>query len=413
MIADAQALQGSENTLITRRIPIFACFIALVAVGLVVVPERSFAKKHPAKMPVTLLDLYRQSDAIFEARYARTEEGEVIRQDADYKVLRTKKHFDIYSTIKGTSAKFFELTEEEYRYSRAQSGSFLLASAVDSDAENTYGLRSGDTVLLFVKYGEDRKSLELTDDEEGLKKISSDDIAVYQKRIAELASLFSSEKVSTEAVVEWLVRCAEEPATRWEGTFELVKGFERLEYLEKQRKAAAEKPEDSHAMIVTDEIDTLDSSAFARTMTVEQKSTLANVLLAQKPAGDGTRTLVRGDRELIDLIKHWGDPRLAGFLLEELKTKELTDYRRSETMRLIADILRDQKIVGLAAEYSNAYRDEAIATELFKDQDQNGMTDALAEKPARTDFKDIRAAIVAKFIKRANSVVISQLSTEN
>ena len=403
----------AKNILITRRIPIFVYLTALVAVGLVFIPTTSFAKKHPAKMPVTLLDLYRQSDAIFEARYARTEEGEVIRQEADYKVLKTKKHFDIYSTIKGSSAKFFELTEEEYRYSHAQSGSILLASAVDSDAENTYGLRSGDTVLLFVKYGEDGKSLELTDDEEGLKKISSDDIAVYQKRIAELAALFSSEKVSAERVVEWLVRCAEEPATRWEGTFELVKGFERLEYLEKQQRAAAEKPEDNHGMIVTDEIDTLDSSAFARVMTVDQKSMLANVLLAQKPSGDGTRTMVRGDRELIDLVKHWGDPRLAGFLLDELRTKELTDYRRSETMRLIADILRDPKISGLAAEYSNAYRDEAIAAELFKDQVQSGMVTLFSEKDTTTDFKQVRNAIAAKFIKRAASVVIAQLSTGN
>jgi len=386
-----------------------------MAVGLVFGPERSFAKKHPAKMPVTLLDLYRQSDAIFEARYARTEEGEVIRQDADYKVLKTKKHFDIYSTVKGSSSKFFELAEEEYRYSRPQSGSYLLASAVDSDVENTYGLRSGDTVLLFVKYGEDGKTLELTDDEEGLKKISSDDIAVYQKRIAELASLLSSDKVSTEAIVVWLIRCAEEPATRWEGTFELVKGFERLEYQEKQRKAAAEKPEETRGMIVTDEVDALDSSAFARVLTLDQKTTLANVLLDRKPvpAGDGARTLVRGDRELIDLVKHWGDPRLAGFLLEELKTRDLTDYRRSETMRLIAEILRDQKIVGLASEYSNAYRDEAIAAELFKDQDVNGTTGLSTDRTAKTDYKEIRAAIVARFIKRASSVVVAQLGTEN
>jgi hypothetical protein len=219
--------------------------------------------------------------------------------------------------------------------------------------------------------------------------------------------------VGTESIVAWLVRCAEEPATRWEGTFELVKGFERLEYQEKQRKAAAEKLEDTPAMIVTDETDTLDDAVLAGALTVDQKTTLANILLDRKPPVDGLGTLVRGDRELIDLVRHWGDPRLAGFLLEELKTKDLTDYRRSETMRLIADILRDPKVDGLAAEYSNAYRDEAIAAELFKDQIQSGMVTLFSEKNTTTDYQAVRNAIATKFMKRAASVVIAKSGTGN
>ncbi|MEP7074571.1 MAG: hypothetical protein ABI878_02080 [Acidobacteriota bacterium] len=367
-------------------------------------------------MPATLFDLYRRSDVIFEARYARTEDGDIVRKDEGYTVVKTKKHFDVYSTLKGSSSKFFELTEDEYRYSGDQNGKYLVARSggeAQEDVEITYGLRSGDSVLLFLKFGDDGRTLDLANDDEGVKKLSSDDIDVYRKRINELSAILSAPKVTPETVNAWLIRCAEEPATRWEATFELAKGYERLEYQEKQPKPTAQNKESSNGMIVSDEVDALDSSSFARALTVDQKGKLANILLDRRPlaSGDSVRTLVRGDRELIDLVKHWGDPRLAGFLLEELKTKELTDYRRSETMRLIADILRDPRIESLASEYSNAYRDEALASEMFRDQIPAATT--ATEKDAMPDYKQTRSTVIAKFIRRASAVVAGQSNTEN
>ncbi|MGH7783637.1 MAG: hypothetical protein ACREO5_07335, partial [Candidatus Binatia bacterium] len=171
-------------------------FLAVISAGLLLSPIRSLGQVtgqlSPVTMPVTLLDLYRHSDAVFEARYDRTEDGEVIREDEDYTVVRMKKHFDVYSTLKGSNSKFFVLSEEEYRYPHSETPNYLVAgsrSDVADDAENTYGLRSGDSVLLFLKFGHDGKTLELTDDDESVKKLSSTDIAVYEKRIRELESL--------------------------------------------------------------------------------------------------------------------------------------------------------------------------------------------------------------------------------
>jgi hypothetical protein len=366
-------------------------------------------------MPVTLLDLYRQSDAIFEARFDKTREGNVVREDADYSVVRINKLFDVYSTLKGSHSKFLVLTEDEYRYAQTQSPNYLVAALrANEEVENTYGLRSGDSVLLFLKYGKDGKTLELTDDEEGLKKLSPDELSVYEKRIHELGALLSSESVSATAIVDWMMRCAEEPATRWEATFELVKGFERLDWQRKQKQAAEDNDAEKRGLIAVDQPDFFDSTTFAQSLTDEQKHKLADILLDRSPqqitaSGESTKTMVRGDRELIDLVKHWGDPRLAGFLLDELKTRDLTEYRRSETMRLIADMLRDERIIGLADKYSNAYRDEAIAKEFLNEQGLNSVTD----NAAKADYNEMRAAIMAKFIKRVNAVVTSQPNIEN
>lgn len=360
----------------------------------------------PVALPVTLLDLCRKSDVIFEARFARNEDGGTVREEEDYSVVRMKKHFDVYSTLKGGNSKFFVLTEDEYRYPRNEQPAYLVASTqvIDEDVDATYGLKTGDSVLLFLRYGKDGKTLELADEDEGLKKLSSNDIAVYEKRIREIGPLVSGDEPSVPAIVEWMMRCAEEPATRWEATFELIKGFERLDWL--RRHQTLENDPAKPGVIVVDKAGIFDSTTFARALTDDQKHRLADILLDRHAVevgenGQAKRTYVRGDRELVDLVKHWGDPRLAGFLIDELKTKELNDYRRTETMRLIADLLADPKILGLADRYSSSYQAQAASEQTFDKQEA-------ANTSAKTDahHKQARAAIMAKFISLASSVVV-------
>jgi hypothetical protein len=373
--------------------------IAILMIGAVavLVNVSQGAPKRPIQMPVTLLDLYRNSDAVFEGRFDRVEEGDIIRQDQDYLVVKVKKLFDISSTLKGSHFKFVSLSEDEYRYpAPPPSPNYLLAKA-GSEEEQTYGLRSGDSVLLFLKYGEDGKTLELTNPEDGLKKLSSNDIAVYEKRIRELDGLLSGDEPSASAIAEWMIRCAEEPATRWEATFELVKGFERLDYQRKQKHADPEVK-----TLVAEKTDFFDSTTFAKAVTDEQKRKLADILLDRPQPqvgedGQAKGTYIRGDRELIDLVKQWGDPRLAGFLLNELKTREFTDYRRSETMQLIADLLGDPRIMGVAQKYNASYRNHGLAEQLFDSQGDS-------VNPA-TNYQQARTALMAKFIKLASSVI--------
>ena len=368
--------------------------IAILMIGviaLLVNVSQGAPRRQPTLMPVTLLDLYRQSDAVFEARFDRFEEGKIVKQDQDYSVVRVEKLFDVSSSLKGSYSKFISLSEDEYRYPTSPDPKYLVAKSSGED-EQTYGLRSGDSVLLFMKYGEDGKSLVLTDEDEGLKKLSTADIAVYEKRIRELDSLLSSEP-SASKIVDWMLRCAEEPATRWEATFELVKGFERLDYQGKQKQSETDATKDKP--------DFFDSTTFAKAVTDEQKRKLADILLDRQPPqvgedGQAKRTYVRGDRELIDLVKHWGDARLPAFLLNELKTKDLTDYRRSETIQLIADLISNSRVSGVAHKYNSSYRNP-IAGQVSEPQTEIGDPSAA--------FKQARTSLLAKFIQLASLAI--------
>ena len=368
--------------------------IAILMIGviaLLVNVSQGAPTRQPTLMPVTLLDLYRQSDAVFEARFDRFEEGKIVKQDQDYSVVRVEKLFDVSSSLKGSYSKFISLSEDEYRYPTSPDPKYLVAK-ISGEDEQTYGLRSGDTVLLFMKYGEDGKSLVLTDEDEGLKKLSTADIAVYEKRIRELDSLLSSEP-SASKIVDWMLRCAEEPATRWEATFELVKGFERLDYQGKQKQSETDATKDKP--------DFFDSTTFAKAVTDEQKRKLADILLDRQPPqvgedGQAKRTYVRGDRELIDLVKHWGDARLPAFLLNELKTKDLTDYRRSETIQLIADLISNSRVSGVAHKYNSSYRNP-IAGQVSEPQTEIGDPSAA--------FKQARTSLLAKFIQLASLAI--------
>ena len=368
--------------------------IAILMIGviaLLVNVSQGAPRRQPTLMPVTLLDLYRQSDAVFEARFDRFEEGKIVKQDQDYSVVRVEKLFDVSSSLKGSYSKFISLSEDEYRYPTSPDPKYLVAK-ISGEDEQTYGLRSGDTVLLFMKYGEDGKSLVLTDEDEGLKKLSTADIAVYEKRIRELDSLLSSEP-SASKIVDWMLRCAEEPATRWEATFELVKGFERLDYQGKQKQSETDATKDKP--------DFFDSTTFAKAVTDEQKRKLADILLDRQPPqvgedGQAKRTYVRGDRELIDLVKHWGDARLPAFLLNELKTKDLTDYRRSETIQLIADLISNSRVSGVAHKYNSSYRNP-IAEQVSEPQ-----TEIVNPSAA---FRQARTSLLAKFIQLASLAI--------
>ena len=368
--------------------------IAILMIGviaLLVNVSQGAPRRQPTLMPVTLLDLYRQSDAVFEARFDRFEEGKIVKQDQDYSVVRVEKLFDVSSSLKGSYSKFISLSEDEYRYPTSPDPKYLVAKSSGED-EQTYGLRSGDSVLLFMKYGEDGKSLVLTDEDEGLKKLSTADIAVYEKRIRELDSLLSSEP-SASKIVDWMLRCAEEPATRWEATFELVKGFERLDYQGKQKQSETDATKDKP--------DFFDSTTFAKAVTDEQKRKLADILLDRQPPqvgedGQAKRTYVRGDRELIDLVKHWGDARLPAFLLNELKTKDLTDYRRSETIQLIADMISNSRVSGVAQKYNSSYRNP-VAEQVSEPQ-----TEIVNPSAA---FRQARTSLLAKFIQLASLAI--------
>src|SRR5262249_29306077 len=84
----------------------------------------------------------------------------------------------------------------------------------------------GKTALLFLikgsaENGAPRGSYVLADFSTGIKALPQADIDRYAARISDLDAIERREHSSAE-IVEWLVQCAEDPVTRWEGAYELA-----------------------------------------------------------------------------------------------------------------------------------------------------------------------------------------------
>ncbi len=344
------------------------------------VPENVSARSRcPVKEPETLLSLYQNSDAIYIATFDKTVDGEITEDTPDYSAHNIKKHFSISSALKGESRKFVVLEDTDYKYKNTVQSSDESGDDEEyEDPESSLRLKPGDTLLLFLKNGEDGPAL--TDYRDGTKKLSMDHIGVYEARIRDLNAIFSSKKVNEARIVEWLVRCAEDPVTRWEGTFELLQSFKNLEW---QKQTAEERlariargepvevePEeeteagDEEGDAEESTLKNVDTSSFAKLLDANQKQTLANILL-NRPAltpdeTEKEESEIAGDEELIELVKLWGDPRLVGFLIDELRANADDPYLAVQSMGTIADILHDKELKSIAEKYGViAYEDDA------------------------------------------------------
>jgi hypothetical protein len=424
----------------------FSTFVLLTAT--LFLPQSASARRCEERMPVTLLSLYRQSDSIYVGRYEKTEDGEVTEETEDYRVIPIKKHFSISSALKGTSRKMLSLSDTEYRYKNQE--------AVEEESEHVEeesdapDLQPGDSVLLFVKKSEESDEIELTDFADGVKKMTPDKLAAYEARIRELKGIFAVEKPRHSQIVDWLIKCAEDPLTRWEGTFELLQSFQNMDWQDERAKQAAEKPvesepgeSDEYAAEEPKAFETGDPN-FAKAVTEAQKRSLTNILLnRERPKKsenvEEQTSMADGDRELIELVKRWGDSKVAGHLLAQLsESKDAT--QNSELMLSIASMLHDDVLTEVSTEYSEIQweTDEDVIRALEEnvkvpesaeptDTDQqvdadvavdayvttagSELNDEGSEKPSKKKtYGELRSALMAKFLDRAGKVIAKEQS---
>lgn len=445
-----------------------AAAVFTLVLSLCLIPQTASARRCPEKEPETLLSLYQNSDAIYVAAFDKITQGEVVETNDDYSVQEIKKHFTISSTLKGESRKFFVLDDREYSY-RTAAQVIEKTEAVSETAEepetpkqaeepeyeveeDSPELKSGDTLLLFVKNGGDEEEgPTLTDYRDGAKQLSMEKIAVYEARINELNAIFNAKKVNEAKLLEWLIRCAEDPVTRWEGTYELLGSVQNHEWREqeverrKERIAKGEPVEESAAENgekeeEVEEIETknFDTSVFAKMLDINHKQTLANILLNGhgSKSNAGPNEPVMGDRELIELVKRWGDPRLIGFLLDSLRAGSDDASSNADTMAIVAEILGDDEAAEIAQRYQeNAYDDEneiveaddqeAIEVEVpAADKTEQGETveaepasesaDPVANEEAephakpeikKQTYKELRAELMQKFLAQCDKAI--------
>lgn len=129
----------------------------------------------------------------------------------------------------------------------------------------------------------------------GAKTLKKDEIEIYKNRIFEIQNILkivNKEKQFTETK-EWLIKCAENEITRWEGTFELSPESDFMSFYSKDSK-----------------ID------FKSLLSLEQKNRLKRALLS------GTNSEYV-DFGLVDLVYEGNEKEIEDYMLKSLK--ELKD----------------------------------------------------------------------------------------
>ena len=239
----------------------------------------------------------------------------------------------------------------------------------------------------------------------GLKKLSDADLKVYVSRIEELASIMKAGKPSDTEIVEWLVRCAEEPATRWEGAYELAMSHYMLEQqadengpsdaVEVSEGQTAEPPEETEGnrevVILTSgfESEWPTKANFGKLLTTEQKYRLTTALI-------NNETMVERDFSLLDLVRRWDDPRLVPYLLAQLELiskpgqgEQTSSYFTENLMTIVADKLGDDALKAMVKNFSGndyeqaeTYEDEQAPSEASEEVSETNPEREAAEEAA-------------------------------
>jgi hypothetical protein len=226
-------------------------------------------------------------------------------------------------------------------------------------------------------------------------------------------------KYSTDDIIEWLVRCAEDPATRWEGAYELSNGAADLvdgEGSEDDKPACSLKSggastrsdqvqqasvnmDSSNALSVTaqgqpdivEQDDTDDDDNLASRLTEAQKERLVTALLS-------TQSITQGDLKLIELVKTWKDPRLLDFLLAKLHGMEDNPPAiADELVDDVTDIVDPDATSDLAEAFRNASSGE--------DANQESEEDQKAEAPDNAEDKAYQAAKAQQAIQQRSAAL--------
>lgn len=405
----------------------------------------------PVAPPMPLRLLYQQSEKIVVARLESISDEKILEEDEESTEVSVRNVFSVSSTLKGKAEPYLSIYETEYREKsqpEAEPEAEQPAESVESEEageeevetidsqEDDKKFKVGKRLLLFLTPEEEGDGYSLVDYRFGAKELSDADLRIYEKRIEEIGSILASPEKQAERTVEWLVRCAEEPATRWEGAYELDASFALLEWQaqqEAEEKAARERGE-VKIVPTTDETRLLMSGVqrtlygldgdakFAEILSNSQKGRLTDILLnalETKPSKDKSENegLSMGDSALLDLVGRWDDKRLVPSLLANLRNSYGADnYEAMRFMTLLAKLFKNEKLESLAESYEKILYEtdeeetaesESAENEEEKDLKQESVenknesettAESAEEKPEKTTYKQQREKILNEFL---------------
>lgn len=331
-----------------------------------------------AIMPKPLRVLYNQSDLVVVARAGSSK---TVENQRDAHLIKTT--LLVSAVLKGTdNGKPVDVYHWSY-----------------GNLEGPLG--GSDGMLLFLNQsqleakGKPRVGYVIDDTSYGLKKLASGDLKSYLDRIAELSQISVEHGPVNAALTEWLVRCAEDPATRWEGAYDLIQSIERDSDETASDKSAESTDQTSQAddSGAAQENESDAEPRFATLLTVEQRERLMNALFS-------TEQLQDRDVELIELVQRFKERRLAPFLIEQLRRLEANPPRlAARLIDAVASALDDKFIASLAEEY----QDNATYLDQVNDEAENKSAEAVNPEAAAA-IKN-RGRLLGDFIRAAEAAL--------
>lgn len=351
----------------------------------------AFALQHSLACPVQsppqpLRTLYKLSERVVVARVGAKE---VLKTEDAVASVRVALH--VTENVKGApAAQLLHLYHTEFIESDDAKQDVEEITISAYSGRPIPRLKRGERYLFFLDRREDDDGYEVNDESYGIKQLSDDDLKVYLERMKELADLLRQQPEDKDALVEWLVRCAEQPATRWEGAYELfesagavARGEEAgakeqgaAEAVQAQPEAEAsnasgggeaqaaqglQAPADPAAADAPDSLTDEQSEeipmsrdfrytppdpALVPLLNAVQKQRLSDALVASSEPSEG-------DDLLMQVVKDFGDPRLPGFLLARLHRFEDEAPLEAELwLSTLAAVLKQKQLIELADSYT-------------------------------------------------------------
>jgi len=357
------------------------------------------ARACPMSEPKPLRLLYIRSDRIVTARVGKTETvkvemvGEEGEEQTPYSYLKTA--LLVSSTLKGEPEPVVYVNHTMY----------------DDDKDALSSASEGDTLLVFLnrQSEEDGGGFYIEEMGFGLRVVPDAELKVYTKRIEELAAIMQEKKPDEAAIVEWLVRCTEEPATRWDGAYDLWTSYNASRYAQEE---SASKQENGEAVEATGEITEVPVSfvmpsgydmqgKFIQLLTPEQKNRLLLALL-------NIESLNGNDYPLIEIVKDYDDPRLVPYLLSQLRRQtEGGSYPPDDLMTIIAGKLGDKGLSTLAENFQHTDFAEEFPSGDEADEAgevNSSESEAATEEARQQAIEQSRNAALQYFITLAESV---------
>lgn len=339
------------------------------------------APPHPLRV------LHRDSDLIVVGRVGRSVP---VKRAEDNEMMKTT--VEITSVVKG-KGKPSKVTVYNWGWGE--------------DKQFIGGLKTGDAALFFLKKRNQGDGFEVSDYSEGVKKLAPADLSVYLERLNELNAMTTAD---TAAIVEWLVRCAEQRATRWEGAYELARSVK-----EEEEENEPEDTEESEPNQAGDDAPATISVASPGKPTTPPEATAATAQTCSKP-NDSLRfgaalsseqksrlltalfsldTLTGSDMELVTLAQHWKDNRLIPFLLDQLHRVESNPPPHAVgILYALAEAMHDEDLKSLVEAYNDkaTYEDLKEETDAAAETEPGEEVDNKSSDAAKEKVKDAETA---------------------